>query len=53
MMKMLLTTRISFKSVAISKKDKRFWIKLFIVKVTIVLVFVFLVLPIYPVANEL
>jgi len=50
---MLLTTRISFRLVAISKKDKRFWIKLVIVKVTIVLVFVFLVLPIYPVANEL
>ncbi len=50
---MLLTTRFSFRLVAISKKDKKFWIKLVIVKVTIVLVFVFLVLPIYPSPIEL
>jgi len=50
---MLLTTRISFRLVAISKKDKRFWIKLVVVKVTIVAVFLILVLPIFPVENQL
>jgi len=50
---MLLTTRLNFKSMVISKRGKRFWIKLVVVKVTIVAVFIILVLPIFPVENEL